>query len=197
MYPVNTTCPPVDYAKGEKPGSCTLGPNPRYAVNATSAEHVQHTIAFAKEHNIRLVTKSTGHDINGRSDGFGSLELWLRYHRNGITFQPTYEATNGCQESSWKGSAIKISGAYQWQDVYVVAKEHDVIVVGVHQSARLADGQPEEAMVQRLEITAWVPTKFSKSKQCWRMELLLSLTRARILIFTKHFVAVAQVMQWR
>jgi hypothetical protein len=130
MYPVNTTCPPVDYAKGEKPGSCTLGPNPRYAVNATSAEHVQHTIAFAKEHNIRLVTKSTGHDINGRSDGFGSLELWLRYHRNGITFQPTYEATNGCQESSWKGSAIKISGAYQWQDVYVVAKEHDVIVVG-------------------------------------------------------------------
>jgi hypothetical protein len=130
MYPVNITCPAVDYAKGEQPGSCTLGPNPRYAVNATSTEHIQHTIAFAKKHNIRLVTKSTGHDINGRSDGFGSLELWLRYHRNEIKFQPTYEAMNGCQESIWKGGAIKIGGAYQWQDVYAVAKKHNVIVVG-------------------------------------------------------------------
>jgi hypothetical protein len=130
MYPVNITCPAVDYAKGEQPGSCTLGPNPRYAVNATSAEHIRHTIAFAKKHKIRLVTKSTGHDINGRSDGFGSLELWLRYHRNEIKFQTTYEAMDGCQQSSWKGSAIKIGGAYQWQDVYAVAKEHNVIVVG-------------------------------------------------------------------
>jgi hypothetical protein len=130
MYPVNITCPPIDYKKDERSGSCTLGSNPWYAVNATTTEHIRHTIAFAKEHNMRLVTKSTGHDINGRSDGFGSLELWLRYHRNGIAFQPKYEATNGCQKSGWNNGAIKIDGAYQWQDVYDVAKHHNVIVVG-------------------------------------------------------------------
>ncbi|KAF2826598.1 FAD-binding domain-containing protein [Ophiobolus disseminans] len=129
-YPVNITCPPVNYTSGATPKSCTLGSNPRYAVNATTTEHIQRTIAFAREHNIRLVTKSTGHDINGRSDGFGSLELWLRYHRNGIDFQPSFSPFNGCTKSAWNGSAIKIGGAYQWRDVHVVAKEHNVIMVG-------------------------------------------------------------------
>jgi hypothetical protein len=127
-YPVNTTCPPV--ASGATPQSCTLGPNPRHAVNATTTKHIQSTITFAKEHNVRLVTKSTGHDINGRSDGYGSLELWLRYHRNGIEYQDTFAPTSGCREINWKGSAIKIKGAYQWRNVYSVAKQHNVIVVG-------------------------------------------------------------------
>ncbi|KAF2850217.1 FAD binding domain-containing protein [Plenodomus tracheiphilus IPT5] len=129
-YPVNITCPPVNYTSGATPRSCTLGSNPRYAVNATTTEHIKRTIAFAKHHNIRLVTKSTGHDLNGRSDGFGSLELWLRYHRNGIEFQPKFTSTNGCQRGTWNGSAIKIRGAYQWKDVYMIAKEYSVIVVG-------------------------------------------------------------------
>ena len=76
------------------------------------------------------MTKSTGHDLSGRSDGFGSLELWLRYNRNGIELQAAYTPTNGCQRSRWVGSAIKIKGAYQWRDVYSLAKEHNVIVVG-------------------------------------------------------------------
>lgn len=129
-YPTNTTCPPVDYASGEKPGTCSLGNNPRYAVNATTTAHIRHTIAFAEKHNVRLVVKSTGHDINGRSDGYGSLEVWLHYHRTGIDFQHTYTPANGCHRSAWNGSAIKIGGGYQWRDVYAVAKEKNVIVVG-------------------------------------------------------------------
>lgn len=128
-YPVNETCPPVNLTSGATPRTCILGPNPRYAVNATTTEHIRRTIAFAKEFNVRLVTKSTGHDINGRSDGYGSLELWLRYHRNGIEFQDTFVATDGCRKSNWNGSAVKINGAYQWRDVSSVAKKHNVIVV--------------------------------------------------------------------
>lgn len=129
-YPTNITCPAVDYSIGQSPKSCTLGSNPRYAVNATTTEEMRDTIAFAKKHNVRLVTKSTGHDINGRSDGFGSLELWLRYHRNGIEFQETFSSQSGCNSSVWSGHAIKIGGAYQWRDVYALAKENGVIVVG-------------------------------------------------------------------
>lgn len=129
-HPWNITCPPVNYAAGEQPISCTLGPNPRYAVNATTIHHIRATLAFAALQNVRLVVKSTGHDLLGRSDGYGSVELWLRHFRNGIDFQKAFTPTDSCSKSGWKGSAIKINGAYQFTDVYAVAKRNNVIVVG-------------------------------------------------------------------
>jgi hypothetical protein len=110
--------------------SCTLGPNPRYAVNATTVDHIRATLAFATLQNVRLVVKSTGHDLLGRSDGYGSVELWLRHFRNGIDFQPNFVPTARCSNSEWKGSAIRINGAYQFADVYAAAKQNNVIVVG-------------------------------------------------------------------
>lgn len=99
-------------------------------MNASSVNHIRSTLAFAIRENIRLVVKSTGHDLLGRSDGYGSIELWLHNFRNGIDFRHTYEATDRCLKSGWKGSAIKINGAYQFVDVYAVAKRNNVIVVG-------------------------------------------------------------------
>ena len=131
-YPWNITCYPLNYTAGDRPTAfplCILGNNPRYAVNATSAKHIYDTIAFAKRQNIRLVTKGTGHDLLGRSDGYGSLELWLRYHRNSIKFQARYEAARHCTKSGWTGSAMLIDGTYQWEDVIPVAQENNVIVV--------------------------------------------------------------------
>ncbi|KAK6834330.1 hypothetical protein PG987_009024 [Apiospora arundinis] len=129
-YPYNITCAPVDYGSGAVPGSCILGISPRYAVNATERGHILSAMDFAKQNNIRLVVTSTGHDLNGRSDGYGSLEIWLRNYRNGINFHATYASANGCKESAWTGSAIHIDGAYQWRDVYKTAKANNVIVVG-------------------------------------------------------------------
>ena len=43
---------------------------PVYAVNATCAEHVKKGIDFARENNVRIVVKSTGHDYLGRQDIF-------------------------------------------------------------------------------------------------------------------------------
>ncbi|KAJ8114945.1 hypothetical protein OPT61_g3289 [Boeremia exigua] len=129
-HPWNLTCPPVDYSAGQTPVSCTLGLNPRYAVNATHVDHIRSTLAFATHWNIRLVVKSTGYDLLGRSDGYGSLQLWLHHFCNGIRFQSTYTPSDKCAKSGWKGSAIRINGAYQWLDVYAVAKQKNVIVVG-------------------------------------------------------------------
>ena len=129
-YPYNITCAPVNYTAGETPTTCSLGINPRYAVNATSRYHIVSAMLFARLHNIRLVVASTGHDLLGRSDGYGGLEIWLRYFRNGINFQNTYTASNKCTKSGWTGSAIQIDGAYQWRDVYKIAKQNNVIVVG-------------------------------------------------------------------
>ncbi|KIX06813.1 uncharacterized protein Z518_04789 [Rhinocladiella mackenziei CBS 650.93] len=130
-YPTNITCPPVNATAGETPqGTCTLGVSPSYAVDCKNSLHVALTIAFARLFNIRLVVKNTGHDMSGRSEGHGGLEVWIRHLRNGITFQKTFKSSKGCSKSGWTGSAIKIAGAYTWEDVYAVAQANNVIVVG-------------------------------------------------------------------
>lgn len=75
----------------------------------------------------------TGHDILGRSTGYGSLEIWLRYLRKGVSFEDTYveTSTHGRNNgSSWTGSAVEIGGGYTWSDVYPTAVENGVIVIG-------------------------------------------------------------------
>jgi FAD/FMN-containing dehydrogenase len=129
-YPYNITCAPVNYDAGETPTSCILGSLPTYAVNATTRNDILATLEFAKRNNIRLAVASTGHDLLGRSDGYGSLEIWLRHFRNGIRYQASFTSDNRCRASGWQGGAIHIDGAYQWRDVYAVAKQSNVIVVG-------------------------------------------------------------------
>ena len=45
---------------------CDLRQFPRYVVNATSGEHVKAAIDFARNNNVRLIVKGTGHDFLGR-----------------------------------------------------------------------------------------------------------------------------------
>ncbi|KAF9882492.1 hypothetical protein CkaCkLH20_00528 [Colletotrichum karsti] len=139
-YPYNITCAPVDHAAGQIPTSCSLGSLPTYAVNATTRADINSTLSYARQHNIRLVVASTGHDLLGRSDGYGSLEIWLRHYRRSIDFQQTYVPANGCRGSNWTGSAIHIDGAYQWRDVYKVAKANNVIAVGGGSASPSANG---------------------------------------------------------
>lgn len=129
-YPFNVTCPPVNITAGETPGSCILGSLPTYAVNATSRLDISSTLAFARKHNIRLTVASTGHDLLGRADGYGSLEIWLRHFRNSIKLQKKYKSANSCHNSGWDGSAVRIDGAWQWRDVHKIATKNKVIVVG-------------------------------------------------------------------
>jgi FAD/FMN-containing dehydrogenase len=126
-YPIVDGCP-IPLA-GLPLGNCALGELPVYTVNATEREHVAQTIIFARDHNIRLVVRNTGHDLLGRSTGYGSLEVWIRFLREGITFQNRYSASDGCQ-SPWNGSSFTIGGSYVWGDVYTEAEKNNVIVVG-------------------------------------------------------------------
>lgn len=117
---------------GEQPGSCTLGKQPFFAVNATKENDIVAAINFASYNNIRVVIKETGHDILGRSEGGASLLIWTRYLHNGISFIENYEATcnASCDTTKWTGAAIHINGGYTWADVYPVAKNNGKIVVG-------------------------------------------------------------------
>ncbi|KAI0158347.1 hypothetical protein GGR57DRAFT_510512 [Xylariaceae sp. FL1272] len=131
-FPLNITCPPISAAARSTvtADQCTIGSNPVYAVNATEIDDIVAAVRFAKAKNLRLVIKTTGHDILGRSDGYGSLVIWLRYFRNGITFNPSYSSTTGCKAIDWDRSAMKVAGGYMWGDVYAQAAANNVVIVG-------------------------------------------------------------------
>ncbi|KAL8829070.1 MAG: hypothetical protein Q9170_006324, partial [Blastenia crenularia] len=129
-YPTES-CPVLNLTAGERPAQeCTLGDQPVYTVNATSIGDVVAGVRFAGRHNVRLVVRDTGHDLLRRSTGYGSLQVWIRYLRDGIVFQERYESTGGCAKSKWRGSAFAIRGGYTWSDVLGDAARRGVIVVG-------------------------------------------------------------------
>jgi hypothetical protein len=55
--------------------NCTLGAYPNYAVNVSNVAQIQLAVNFARNANLRLVVKNTGHDFNGKSSGAGALSI--------------------------------------------------------------------------------------------------------------------------
>lgn len=125
-YPHTQSCD----VPGGNTTTCTIGDSPVYAINASTPADVVAGVSYAVQKNLRIAIKMTGHDIIGRSTGGGSLEIWLRYLKSGVTVEETYEPTTTCSANYWTGSALKIGGGYQWADVYPVAKANNLIVVG-------------------------------------------------------------------
>ncbi|KID92408.1 isoamyl alcohol oxidase, partial [Metarhizium majus ARSEF 297] len=137
-YPANEACPPPASAFTLPASYCQLGNSPTYAINATSEAIISKGIKFAKEKNLRVVIKSTGHDFLQRSKGFFGLSIWLYHFRDGFYFNNhNPEADHG---SSWNGSTLTIRGGYAWSDLYPYAKEKGVIAVGGNQNGPCSTG---------------------------------------------------------
>lgn len=65
-YWANSSCvAPNDYAYDERK-PCDLGGLPQYVLNATNAAQIATAVKWASSHDIRVVIKGTGHDLNGR-----------------------------------------------------------------------------------------------------------------------------------
>ncbi|CEL05041.1 Putative Isoamyl alcohol oxidase (AFU_orthologue; AFUA_3G07410) [Aspergillus calidoustus] len=131
-YPLDNNCPVVDRSAGQIPwpGRCGLGPSPVYTINATEPSELAAGIAFAQKNNVRLVVRNTGHDLLGKSLGYGSLQIWLRYIRKGITHQSRFKPSKACSKCDWTGAAFTVAGGYVWDEVYQEAFARDLIVVG-------------------------------------------------------------------
>ncbi|VUC22524.1 unnamed protein product [Clonostachys rosea] len=124
----NETCMP-DAAR-----SCSRDGYPAYVVNATTADHVKTAIDFAREHNVRLVVHSTGHDFLGRSSGAGSLSIWI-HHMRGVVHHEgsfTLSQTGGQDQEGLviPGSAVTVQGGTMMNDIYRATHEHGEVVVG-------------------------------------------------------------------
>jgi FAD binding domain len=93
---------------------------PIYVVNATTPNQVQAAVNFARQKNIRLNVKASGHDFLGRSVAPNSLSIWLHY-MNGIQLHESYKPeSNECNCQTY-GRAITFSAGDNHGAVYDVA----------------------------------------------------------------------------
>jgi FAD/FMN-containing dehydrogenase len=121
------TCMPPNinmtaYFLGNTP-NCTLGGFPEYVVNATNVAQIQLAVNIARELNLRLVIKNTGHDFGAKSVGKGSLSIWTHNLKDAV-FYDQYTA------DSHNGSAIRFGAGVQVFEANQFAKDHNVTVVG-------------------------------------------------------------------
>ncbi|CAJ2506077.1 Uu.00g002070.m01.CDS01 [Anthostomella pinea] len=109
----NNSCNPFT-----SPGSpCSLGYLPAYTINATTSAHLKAAVQVVKHHNIRLVTRNTGHDYLGKSTGahaLASFELIDRYDDH---------------DNTYDGPAIKMGAGVEGLEASTFAHAHGLMVV--------------------------------------------------------------------
>jgi hypothetical protein len=114
------TCMPTDDPDSS---DCTLGGYAAYSVAATKVSQIQLAVNVARNANLRLVVKNTGHDFADKSIGAGALSIWT-HKLNDIKFLPDYN----CRGRS--GPAFKLGAGVVTQDVYAAAEANGVTVAG-------------------------------------------------------------------
>jgi hypothetical protein len=113
------TCLPTD----DPNGNCTLGGYASYSVAVTKVSQIQLALNFARNSNIRLVVRNTGHDFADKSIGAGALSIWT-HKLNDIEFFKDYNC------KGYSGPAFKLGAGVETEDVYRAAEENGVTAVG-------------------------------------------------------------------
>jgi FAD/FMN-containing dehydrogenase len=102
-YFTNDTCRPTT----SPTDTCTLGYYPVLVVMAKTSAHIQTGINFARENNLRLIIRNTGHDFLGRSVGWGSLVINIHSFQD-IKFSDSWHGSCG-----YNGSAVTVGAGVQ------------------------------------------------------------------------------------
>ncbi|KAH8654061.1 hypothetical protein BGZ60DRAFT_496463 [Tricladium varicosporioides] len=103
-------------------GNCTMGGYPIYVVNVTNVRQIQGAVNFARNRNIRVVIKSTGHDFGGRSVGAGALSIWTHYLKD-FEFLPEYSQGN------YTGKAVRFGSGLEAWELYNYMEDNNITVV--------------------------------------------------------------------
>ncbi|KFY17338.1 hypothetical protein V492_00748 [Pseudogymnoascus sp. VKM F-4246] len=114
----NQSCDP--WTPASRP--CKLGNYVSFSVNATSAADIKKAVNFAREHNIRLVIRNTGHDYSAKSIGAGALAVWTHHLKS-------------TQILDWKdpyydGKAIKMGAGVQGFEAMAAAGAEGLVSIG-------------------------------------------------------------------
>jgi FAD/FMN-containing dehydrogenase len=119
LYQGLTCQPPTIYDSG----NCTLGGYPTYVIRARTVLDIQSAINFARNDNLRLIVKNTGHDFAGHSAGYGALSIWTHVLKDMMFFDSYVD------ESGYRGPSIKAGAGVQAFELYKFANDHGVVAV--------------------------------------------------------------------
>ncbi|KAK4221981.1 6-hydroxy-D-nicotine oxidase [Podospora fimiseda] len=145
--------------------TCTLGYYGVYAVEAKTRNHIKATVDFARQNNIRLVIRNTGHDFLGRSVGANSLILNTHSFKD-ITWINSYSGPG----SSYNGGAVKLGAGVQAKDILAAGHAQvppKVIVTGECPTVGIAGG-----FIQGGGHGPWTPLKGMSADNVLAFEVL-------------------------
>ncbi|OJJ77041.1 hypothetical protein ASPBRDRAFT_114504 [Aspergillus brasiliensis CBS 101740] len=126
----------------EENESCTVEANPKlacgqgripwYSAVVHSVDEIREVVRFAKQKNIRLVIKNTGHDSTGRSGAPYSLQILTNRLKN-ITFHDDFVPSPGDIRTDNPDStgvpAVTISAGVMVGELYAAAAAQGLVVV--------------------------------------------------------------------
>ncbi|CAK7216872.1 hypothetical protein SCUCBS95973_002957 [Sporothrix curviconia] len=128
------TCVPPGSGPANSNNTCTQGGYPVYVVNVSTAAHVQAAVNFARNENVRLVIKNTGHDLSGKSLGAGSLSVWTHGLSN-------IELITNYSIDGYSGPAFHVGAGVQAKDLLKAAADHKLMAVtGICDSVGIPGG---------------------------------------------------------
>ncbi|KAI8214680.1 FAD-linked oxidoreductase ZEB1 [Colletotrichum sp. SAR 10_77] len=101
-----------------------------FVVNATTPEHVKFGVDFgvARENNVRLIVKSTGHDYLGRSFAPGSLSIWMHHMQDMQYHDAGFQLTGS--DITIEGNAVTVGGGTELYNAQKALAEHGQAIVG-------------------------------------------------------------------
>jgi len=126
VYPywTNDTCPFTTTTNAS--ATCTRGYYAEYVIMAKTVQHIKAGVDFARDNNLRLVIRNTGHDFMGRSTGYGALVINTHSFKD-VKFVKEYTGPG-----DWRGGAVTVGAGIQVRELYRLANVQTppVVVVG-------------------------------------------------------------------
>ncbi|KAI0142709.1 FAD binding domain-containing protein [Xylariaceae sp. FL1272] len=118
-WPEGDSC----YATATTAGlTCTRGGYPEYVVNVSTVKHIQGAVNFARNKDLRVVIKNTGHDFLGRSVGFGSLSIWTHWLKY-FDFLPAYSI------GEYNGMAARVGAGLESWELFAYMTQYNMTVL--------------------------------------------------------------------
>ncbi|CAI6340144.1 unnamed protein product [Periconia digitata] len=108
MWQLGNPCPIP--ASTNLNNSCNFASFPAYVVNASTVKHIQLAVNFARNNNIRVTIKNTGHDFIGRNTGGGALQIWV-HHMKAFEYLPSASI------SGYEGAAGRVGASLEQYDL--------------------------------------------------------------------------------
>ncbi|OBT51152.1 hypothetical protein VE04_08193 [Pseudogymnoascus sp. 24MN13] len=119
----NDTCV-VGSSISETP--CNQGRIPLYSAMVQSVEDIQKAVIFARDYNLRLVIKNTGHDSSGRSSSPDSFQIYTN-HLKGLQYHEDFHADGS---KAGLGPALSIGAGVMLMEANQKGAQEGFIIMG-------------------------------------------------------------------